>query len=190
MARAAVQAEAPEGLLYRPEFLDEQEEGELLALMDQLDFQEVRMHGVAARRTVAHLGYRYDYESWRLVPAEPLPIRLAALRDRCAALAEVPPADLAQALVTRYPAGAGIGWHRDAPVFGPQVAGVSLLSDCRMLFRCEAGGERHVHRRQLARRSAYVLRGAARTAWQHSIPATPSPRYSVTFRTLRSGVNR
>ena len=188
MARAAVQAEAPEGLLYRPEFLDEDEDEEraLLALVDDLDFQEVRMHGVAARRTVAHLGYRYDYESWRLVPAEPLPAPLVALRDRCAALAEVPPTELAQALVTRYPPGATIGWHRDAPVFGPQVVGVSLLSDCRMLFRREAAGGRRMYRHELGRRSAYVLRGPARSSWQHSIPATPGLRYSVTFRTLRS----
>jgi DNA oxidative demethylase len=186
VARAVVQTEAPEGLLYRPAFLDEDEERGLLALMEGLDFREVRMHGVAARRTVAHFGHTYDYESWRLVPAEPFPLALAALRDRCAALAEILPAELAQAQVTRYPAGATIGWHRDAPAFGPQVVGVSLLSDCRMLFRREAGGVRRLYRHELARRSAYVLRGPARSSWQHSIPATPGLRYSVTFRMLRS----
>jgi alkylated DNA repair dioxygenase AlkB len=31
-----------------------------------------------------------------------------------------------------------------------------------------------------------VLAGAARTAWQHSIPPTKELRYSITFRTLRS----
>ena len=185
MAGAAVQTEAPEGLVYRPGFVDEDGERGLLALMEELDFREVRMHGVAARRTVAHFGHTYDYESRRLAPAEPLPPALLALRDRCAALAEMPPSELAQALVTRYPAGATIGWHLDAPAFGSQVVGVSLLSDCRMLFRREAGGVRRLYREVLARRSAYVLRGAARSSWQHSIPGTPSLRYSVTFRTLR-----
>jgi alkylated DNA repair protein (DNA oxidative demethylase) len=46
-------------------------------------------------------------------------------------------------------------------------------------------GEREVAAVELAPRSAYVLAGAARWSWQHSIPATKWPRYSVTFRTLR-----
>jgi alkylated DNA repair dioxygenase AlkB len=34
-------------------------------------------------------------------------------------------------------------------------------------------------------RSAYVLKGASRTEWEHSIPAVESLRYSITFRNLR-----
>ena len=37
----------------------------------------------------------------------------------------------AMALINEYPPGAPIGWHRDAPQYGI-VAGVSLLSSCRM----------------------------------------------------------
>ena len=43
------------------------------------------------------------------------------------------PGELADLLVTRYPPGAGIGWHRDAPV--RRCRGVSLLTACRMRFR-------------------------------------------------------
>jgi len=39
-------------------------------------------------------------------------------------------------------------------------------------------------------RSAYVMGGAARAAWQHSIPAVDALRYSITFRTLRAGRRR
>jgi alkylated DNA repair dioxygenase AlkB len=35
-------------------------------------------------------------------------------------------------------------------------------------------------------RSVYLLRGAARTEWEHSIPAVEALRYSITFRSLRS----
>ena len=35
-------------------------------------------------------------------------------------------------------------------------------------------------------RSGYVLSGAARYAWQHSIPPTKALRYSITFRTLKA----
>jgi len=34
-------------------------------------------------------------------------------------------------------------------------------------------------------RSAYALRGAARSEWEHSIPPLSALRYSVTFRSLR-----
>jgi alkylated DNA repair dioxygenase AlkB len=34
-------------------------------------------------------------------------------------------------------------------------------------------------------RSAYLLRGASRTVWEHSIPPVDALRYSVTFRDLR-----
>jgi alkylated DNA repair dioxygenase AlkB len=36
----------------------------------------------------------------------------------------------------------------------------------------------------LTPRSRYVLAGAARSFWQHSIPPTKDVRYSMTFRTL------
>jgi alkylated DNA repair dioxygenase AlkB len=39
---------------------------------------------------------------------------------------------------------------------------------------------------RLEPRSIYVMRGAARSQWQHSIPAVDETRYSITFRTLRS----
>jgi alkylated DNA repair protein (DNA oxidative demethylase) len=111
-------------------------------------------------------------------------LSLEWLRERCARLAGLDPAELAQILFTRYPPGATIGWHRDAPVFGT-VVGVSLLSACRMRFRRTVGGDPIVFERVLERRSAYVLAGSARWAWQHSIPPTKELRYSVTFRTLR-----
>ena len=44
---------------------------------------------------------------------------------------------LTAALVTEYAPGAVIGWHRDAPQYGPVVIGVSLASACRMRMRRE-----------------------------------------------------
>ena len=87
-------------------------------------------------------------------------------------------------LVTEYGAGAGIGWHRDKDVFG-EVVGVSLLSPCTFRLR---RAERDSWRRGsivLAPRSVYVLRGAARSEWEHSIPAVDALRYSITYRNLR-----
>ena len=175
----------PEGLEYREEFLSSAEEEQLLTVLDELDFRAVVMRGQAARRTVRMFGLDYDYEHGELGPADPLPGELSWLRERCAALMERDPADLVQVLVSRYPAGAGIGWHRDAPMFGSRIAGVSLLAPCRMRFQRTVGGTREVAELELAPRSAYLLSGKARWSWQHSIPATEALRYSFTFRTLK-----
>ena len=187
MARGSVAAERPEGLEYRPDFVTEDEERALLALLEELGFREFTMRGQKALRTVRHFGYDYDYENYgRLLPADPLPDELTWLRDRCAELADVAPDELAQTLVSRYPPGAPIGWHRDAPMFGAKVVGVSLGSACRMRLQRGKGEERRVYELELEPRSAYVLGGPARSQWQHSIPAVKQLRYSVTFRTLKN----
>ena len=158
----------------------------MLGVLEGLDFRTLTMRGQTARRTVRHFGLDYAYESGQLVPADPLPAALEFVRERCARLIERAPEDLAQILVSRYPEGAGIGWHRDAPMFGSKVAGVSLLSPCRMRFqRTTKAAGRETAAIELAPRSAYVLAGKARWSWQHSIPATNALRYSITFRTLR-----
>jgi alkylated DNA repair dioxygenase AlkB len=106
------------------------------------------------------------------------------VRHRAAELADEAPAALVEALVQRYPAGATIGWHRDAPAFGT-VIGVSLAGAARLRFQRGTGERRRVWEVPLEPRSGYVLAGQARRSWQHSIPATKELRYSITFRTLR-----
>jgi alkylated DNA repair dioxygenase AlkB len=184
-AASMAEDELPEGLTYVEDFISEDEEWSLLAVLDAMEFRELTMRGQTARRTVRHFGLRYAYETGDVAATDPLPEELVWLRDRCAALVERDPEDLAQVLVTRYPEGAGIGWHRDAPMFGSRIAGVSLGAPCRMRFQRTLRGERSVAAIELAPRSAYVLSGKARWSWQHSIPATKDLRYSVTFRTLR-----
>jgi hypothetical protein len=80
-------------------------------------------------------------------------------------------------LVTEYAPSAGIGWHKDRPQFD-QVIGVSLLEPCLFRLRRKAGStwERISFTAQL--RSAYLLSGASRHGWEHSIPAVKELRYS------------
>jgi DNA oxidative demethylase len=185
MERADTAGEPPQGLVFREDFLAPEEECALLAELERLAFDEIRIRGVAARRTARHFGVDYDYESRRPVQAaEPIPPWLEPLRKRCARLAGVEPEELAEALVQRYPPGSTIGWHRDAPAFGT-VVGVSLASACRLRFRRGPQGARAAFALELPPLSAYVLAGEARWSWQHSIPPAPALRYSITFRTLR-----
>jgi alkylated DNA repair protein (DNA oxidative demethylase) len=176
----------PSGLVYQPDFITEAEERQVLDVLEAMEFHTITMHGQTARRTVRHFGLDYGYESWKLEPTEPLPRELGWLQRRAGALAGLDPEDFAQILVSRYPPGATIGWHRDAPMFGPKVVGISLAAACRMRFQRGKGDARQVAEIALEPRSAYVLAGAARFAWQHSIPPTKALRYSITFRTLKT----
>jgi alkylated DNA repair dioxygenase AlkB len=114
-----------------------------------------------------------------------LPGFLRPLQAKVAAWLDVSPAQLGHALVAEYQAGTALGWHRDVPDF-ELVCGVSLGASCRMRFRPfpPTRDRRRVLSLELAPRSAYILRGAARWKWQHSIPPTKALRYSITFRTL------
>lgn len=176
-------APLPEGMLYRPEFLSAEEEAALLTRVRELPFAEIHMHGVTARRRTAHFGWLYGYETWKISPGPPVPDFLLPARERLAALVEVAPEELAEALVTEYPPGAGIGWHRDAPMFGI-VAAVSLGAPCRFRFQRGKSPERQVSEIDIEPRSAYALTGAARKEWQHGIPPAKALRYSITFRTV------
>lgn len=181
----------PAGFRYEAEFLDAEEQERLVGFVASLEFHEVRMHGVAARRTTRHFGVTYDYERRSVAATEPIPAELVALRCRAAEFIGLGADKFVECLVTWYPPGAGIGWHRDAPMFGSAVVGVSLGSSCRMRFRRGKVGSWETHDITLVPGSIYVLTGAARWSWQHSIPASTGSaaaggdRYSVTYRTLR-----
>jgi DNA oxidative demethylase len=181
---ARAPSEEPQGLVYRGEVLTRQEESELLGVLDELRFDPIVLHGQAARRTGRHFGLDYDYEARTPQPGEAVPEWLLPVRARAAHLAGLDPEELVEILVQRYPPGATIGWHRDAPAFGT-VVGVSLGGSSRLRFQRGKGDERRVWELLLEPRSGYVLAGEARTSWQHSIPPTKELRYSITFRTLR-----
>jgi len=182
----------PEGLTYRAGFLTAEEERELVRLAATLAVQPVQMRGGVGKRETIHFGWKYDHDGWKVDPAPPPPAELEALVVRCAAAAGLEREQLQQVMVARYPEGATIGWHRDAPMFGSPVIGVSLLSPCEMRFRRALGPRGDAARRQFEKyavllepRSLYILDGDARGSWQHSIPPTPALRYSITMRTLR-----
>jgi alkylated DNA repair protein (DNA oxidative demethylase) len=182
--------EAPEGLIFEPDFLTIDEENDLIEVIRALPFGEVRMHGVVAKRRIAHFGLRYAFTSHQLSPASEIPAEFSAIRIRAAQLAGVDSHAFSEVLVTEYPPGAGIGWHRDAPPFGI-IAGISLAANSTMRFRRETestkrtGGKSETAAIALPQRSLYVLAGTARTDWQHSIRPIEETRYSITFRTLK-----
>lgn len=150
-----------------------------------MPFQNFEFRGYLGHRRVVSFGVRYDFSDSKVHGAPDIPPFLLPLRQVAAGSAQIDPSALRHALVTEYQPGAGIGWHRDRPEFG-DVIGVSLLSPCRFRLRRRQGAGWQRKSLILEPRSCYVLRGAARQEWEHSIPAAESLRYSVTFRSLKA----
>jgi len=181
----------PSGLLYCPDFIAPDEEGELLAHIASLPFKEARFQQYTARRRVVRFG-EGDY-----LEAEPdqptdhprieFPEFLKGVRAKVAAWLDMSPGEFVHALCTEYAPGTPIGWHRDAPHF-EIVAGLSLANACRMRFRpLDEARRDEVFVLELQPRSLYVMRGDIRWFWQHNIPPVKATRYSITLRTLRVG---
>jgi alkylated DNA repair dioxygenase AlkB len=173
----------PPGFRYRPDLIPAREEETLLERIRALPLKEFEFHGFTARRRTISFGWHYDFARARLEEAEPIPDWLLPLRQTAAAFAGLAPDRLPHVLILEYSAGAAIGWHRDKSTFG-DVIGVSLLSACRFRLRRKVGSRWERTSLTLEPRSAYLLRGPARTEWEHSIPAVDELRYSITFRTV------
>jgi alkylated DNA repair protein (DNA oxidative demethylase) len=134
-------AGAPDGLLFETEIITATEEAAFLDVIKEMPFGSFRMHGVDAKRHVVRFGGHYLSGSAEMKPTSEFPISLEPLRARAAVVAGVPMHALSESLVTEYPPGAGIGWHRDSPPFGI-VVGISFGAACSMRFRHGEGKQR------------------------------------------------
>jgi alkylated DNA repair dioxygenase AlkB len=179
---------APSGFEYRDDFITADEEAALAADIARVEFAAFEMRGVVAKRRVAFFGRSYDQGATSTLP---IPEFLFPLRARLADWLKVEPAEFAMALINEYTIGTPVGWHRDAPQYAI-VAGVSLLSACRMKFRPYVAPSAPkpprraaTHDITLERRSAYLMTGDSRTRYEHHVPPVDALRYSITFRTLR-----
>jgi alkylated DNA repair dioxygenase AlkB len=174
----------PLGFKYQAHLLSAHEERLLVEQLTALPLRAFEFRGYLGKRRVISFGWQYDFNKGALRKAEEIPSFLLLLRDGVARFAGMAPSDLRQVLVTEYAPGAGIGWHRDKPMFD-QVAGISLLSPCLLRFRRRLGTAWERVSLTAEPRSAYLLQGPSRMEWEHSIPAVDSLRYSVTFRSLK-----
>ena len=174
----------PQGFKYQPEFLSLADEQELVRRLAELPFKEFEFQGYRGKRRVISFGWQYDFNRMELHRTETIPDFLLPLREHAAKFADLARANLQQVLLTEYAPGAGIGWHKDKPMFGG-VVGISLASPC--LFRLRRRISTTWERTSLTvePRSAYLLQWFSRSEWEHSIPALDRLRYSITFRNFK-----
>lgn len=171
------------GLSYAPDIISAAEEQALIAQTDGVDLSPFRFQQWTGKRLTRSYGWNYDFETGRFAPTDPLPEWLEPLKERAASFAGLDPAALVQALLIRYDPGAGIGWHKDRPVF-EHVVGISLGNPATMRFRRRTGAKFARASAALAPRSIYHLDGDAWHVWEHSIAAMDAVRWSITFRSL------
>ena len=163
------------GFDYWADVLSAPEQAGLVAALQTLAFKSYEHLGYLGHRRIAAFDCGGDGEGW--------PAFLSALMARLAGRLDLDGAAFVQVLVNEYAPGAGIGWHRDRPVYG-EILGVSLLAPCVMRLRRRQGAGFLRRNAALASGSVYRLSGEARAAWEHSITPMTALRYSITFRTL------
>jgi len=136
---------------------------------------------------VVSFGYDYNFDKRTISKGKEIPMAFTALIEKVSHKLSINSNDFAELLVTEYPVGSVINWHRDAPPFDI-IVGISVLSDC--IFRLRPHDKTKQNRKSIIslpvkRRSLYVMKGPSRSEWQHSISPVKEVRYSITLRTLR-----
>lgn len=182
-----VSLKLPQGFSYKDDFLSNDEEQALLDEVRAIDLNPMIFQGFEAKRRVASFGYDYSFDKRQLSKGKEIPAGLHSIVVKVANHLSILPKSIAELLVTEYPVGAVINWHRDAPPFDV-IAGISLLSDC--VFKLRPHEKQKQSRKSILsfnvrRRSLYVMSGDSREKWEHSTAPVKDIRYSITLRTLR-----
>ncbi len=179
----------PEGFVYRPNFLTQKEEAELIGYIEDLPLTHGSNGEYTAKRRLINFGWGYDFKNREIIPGSPLPPFLRPLKRKVAKWLDIPVSYVGEALITEYTEGAAIGWHVDSEpcehIVGISLAGWSLmrLRPVRGRLNGNPRMKRDIASHPLWPRSAYILQGDSRWFYQHSIPPVSELRYSITFRT-------
>ena len=186
-----VAAKVPDGFIYHRNFISEAEEPELLREIQSLHLKSFKYYQFTGKRRIASFGWQYEFGKSEITTAPDMPAFLLPVRIRTGTLFNIDPNSLMQTSIIEYSTGSPIGWHRDISQFGV-VVGISLGAACRMRFRkyhrirAQNSKRDEILSIELQPRSIYLMSGASRELWQHSIPPVKDLRYSIMMRTLRA----
>jgi len=177
----------PTGFSYKDNFITEAEEIHLVQVIGGLELTSMQFHEYTAKRKVLSFGRGWSFTEQQLKTGNPIPAEFSFLVERIAQHLSIPPETIAQFLITEYPVGSVINWHRDAPPF-ETIIGISLLSDCSFKLRPQEK-EKQTRKATITLtvkpRSMYIMTGASKTDWQHCTTPLNTIRYALTFRTLK-----
>ncbi len=177
----------PDGFNYYREFLTIDEENQLLKAIKNIDLHTFMFQGYEAKRKVASFGFDYNFTNRSIKKGNPIPGEFTWLIEKVSRHFDLPDNAFKELLVTEYPVGSVINWHRDAPPF-ELIAGISLNSNCTFKLRPYDKAKQNrksVISLPVERRSLYKISGVAREQWEHSTAPVDEVRYSITLRTLK-----
>lgn len=178
----------PPGFFYQENFITAAEETHLVQVISGFELKPMQFHEYTAKRKVLSFGRGWSFTEQQLKSGNPIPGQFSFLVERIAKHLNIAPENIAQFLVTEYPVGSVINWHRDAPPF-ETVIGISLLSGCNLKLRPQ---EKEKQARSatitlpVKCRSMYIMTGVSKTGWQHCTMPLNTVRYALTFRTLNA----
>ena len=184
-----VPAKVPDGFIYHQNFVSETEEQELIRQIQTVQLTPFKYYEFTGKRRTVSFGWTYEFGAKDIIKAPDMPAFLLPVKTRAETLFNIDPNRLTQASIIEYSIGSPIGWHRDIPHFGVAI-GISLGAACRMRFRkSNRRSSKNKNRDEilsieLQPRSIYLMSGASREMWQHSIPPVKELRYSIVMRTL------
>ena len=180
------------GLSLVPEFVSEEVEEVLLALIDGTPWDTL------ARRRVQHYGKKFSYKK-RTVDLESNATDIPEVMNHVVQqMGEIDGVgQLDQVTVNEYTPGVGLSPHVDThSAFGDTICSLSLKGGVAMVFRRD-GEQKAVY---LPPRSLLIMQGESRWAWEHYIPHRKSDvlengevrfrshrRVSLTCRSIRQG---
>src|ERR1044072_2174472 len=124
----------PEGFFYYPDFIGLDLELQLLSTIQNIELQAMVFHQYTAKRKVASFGYDYNFSSKKLTKGKTIPEIFNSLIEQVAEQLLTTKEKIVELLITEYPIGSVINWHRDAPPF-ERIAGLSLAADCIFKLR-------------------------------------------------------
>ena len=162
------------GLVYKPHFISNEEEQDLVEHIDAREWSTV------LSRRVQQYGWQYDYRQRHIDPTMylgALPCWTNRLVQRLVDegyLRERPD----QLIVNEYKGKQGISPHVDKPDdFAEQVVTISLLETWSMVFRSRDG--KHRVEKPLEHGSIAVFTGDVRYQWTHAIPKRKYERVGI-----------
>jgi hypothetical protein len=176
----------PTGFQYMADVISPAEEHRLVQIFEQLPMSSFEFHGHFGNRRIYTFGHRYVFAGQLPRANSEIPAYVRPLTQIASRISGIAAEAFEQVMITDYPPGAGIGWHRDRPTYG-DIAAISFLTPCVLRLRRRVGETWERRSAWIEPRSCYLLHGDVRNRWQHSIAPMDVQRYSMTLRTFRPG---
>ena len=164
---ASNDTEALSGALVHPNIIDNAQEEELVAAIEQLEAWDT-----STRRRLKHFGFSHDQSGGSIQPTDPIPTFLETARNLAQQLLKENDIEepINQCTIADYPPGVGVGEHFENFMLGKVVVTLHLLSTVPMTLAPKDKGEPTTV--LLERFSMTALTGVSRYGYKHGIPST------------------